>query len=364
MVELVADMFSGFRSASAKIATDSIGPTAPGTNARNRNDAALWKLVLRFLRSLLFKILFARWGMHRAMQVIGCDIGGTQIKLLRLRNRRVVARDALRTPKDAKPAAFLKTLVTELRRFRDADAAPLSALGVALPGFLDDRRRRVVRLANLSVLNGVPLEARLQRALDVPILLEADTNAGAFAEAQRGAQRRSKRLLYVSLGTGVGAALISRGEIVRVSNNTIGHIASLRLRDGDRERSVEALLGDRGIARSARAVGLAVADGAALNRLAREGRRAERRLARAEWRRVGTLVGDVCTTLATMFSPSSVVVGGGTARSAPHFLEAATRRLRARWPQALGDCPTLTAARHGEFAGALGAALLAAPTQR
>jgi glucokinase len=300
--------------------------------------------------------------------VIGCDVGGTAVKLVRLaRGGGVVATVELPTPRREPSRAVVDLLARAIRELADArpgpDARPgAAAAGVALPGFLDEKRRRVVRLSNLPALDGVPLGRELGRRLGLPIVLDTDTNAGAVAESVLGAARGLRSVLYISLGTGLGVALCRRGEPVRVARHTIGHAAHLRLdAEGPRcacggRRCAESLLSARGIVWRARRAGLSVRAPAALHAEAlRPGGRAARRV----WQDIGALVGDLAAVLGSLFAPDAIILGGGTAGAADVFLPSAERALHRRWPPALGSPPPLRPAALGRLAGAVGAALLA-----
>ena len=157
-----------------------------------------------------------------AADTVGCDIGGSDVKLLLLRRGRPSQMRSVPCPADHGKKEFTDRLVSLLRTF------PANAAGIALPGFLDEKRRRILHLSNLPKLDGLDLAARLERRLKWKIILEADSNAGAIGEARLGAGRGIRRLLYLTMGTGLGAALTVKGIPVRVSNNTIGHIAGPR----------------------------------------------------------------------------------------------------------------------------------------
>ncbi len=238
--------------------------------------------------------------------------------------------------------------------------------GIALPGFLDSSRERIVRLSNLPALNGVALGREIEKRLrTVRVTLDADTNAAAHAEARVGSGLGIERVLYVTLGTGLGAALVVGGEIVRVSRHTVGQVAHLPL--GTRGLRcycgsfgcAETLLSARGIVHRARRAGL---DGVSSVKevfeiaLAR-GRQGAR--ANGVWRETGELLGKLLQVLSALFSPEVIVLGGGVSGAFELFLPAARKWLSGSLTPALGPDVAIRAAALGRFAGAIGAALLA-----
>ncbi len=312
---------------------------------------------------------------------VGCDIGGSEIKVAVLRGRRILAQNSHPTPIHSSPgdtilgirSAISGTvkpfLLSSRSTSRPRRPRPLRAtLGVALPGFLDRERERPVLLSNLPALNGTPLRRILSRQLGWLVILEADSNAGAFGEAQLGSGQGSQRLLYITLGTGVGAAMVVEGEIVRVSNHTVGQVAHLPLDpSGPRcpcgaRGCVESVLGARGIAwRATRAARAGARLPPAVRRsprelsiAARSGSAAARRLLGE----VGTLLGTALAILSNFLSPDRIVVGGGIAQAGDLLLGPADRALRERVHPRIRNSILLAPAKLGPFAGAIGAALL------
>ena len=297
---------------------------------------------------------------------VGCDLGGTRLKTVLLDRGRLKHESVQLVPTDS-AASILDTLVEAVRAA--LDGRPPASLGIAVPGFLDPRRRTIELLANLPVLDGYPLASRmgrrLSRRLIGPPVLDADSNAGAYAEATRGTAQRSRRVLYLSLGTGVSAAMVCDGCIQRVSRHTVGQIAHLPLEvDGcmcscGRRGCVEATLSARGIVWRARRRGLrgpAAGSPEAVFDAAQAGA-AE---ARAVWRDVGNLVGDISGRLAGLWDPDHVVVGGGIAGAAGLFLKTARARLDRKLPPRLRGHVQLDRSHWGAVAGAVGAALIGA----
>jgi glucokinase len=116
------------------------------------------------------------------------------------------------------------------------EVASVSAVvGVALRGEVDASNGVVRALPPLTAWSGFPLAERLSHALGVPVWLDTGTNAGALAEAQRGAGVNHRSLLYVHLGRGVTSAFVVNGKIVRGGHGSAGSLGhSLVCPDGPR----------------------------------------------------------------------------------------------------------------------------------
>jgi glucokinase len=300
---------------------------------------------------------------------IGCDVGGTEVKVAVLRGTRIVHRGRFPTPtRDGREfTGGIASAVRDALATVDRRGAAGVTLGLALPGFLDARRDRPVHLSHIPALDGFPLRRTLERRLGWPVVLDADSNAGAYGEWRLGAGRGARRLLYVTLGTGLGAAMVAGGEIVRVSNHTVGQAAHLPLEPGGprcpcgARGCAEAVLAAPGILLRARRAARedrgiprrAVRDTRSLCEAARGGCRG----AIGVWDDVGRLLGRALAMLANFLSPERIVVGGGISAAGDLLLAPARRSFEERvHPRLRGAA--IAGARLGPFAGAAGAALL------
>lgn len=284
----------------------------------------------------------------RVADTVGCDIGGSNVKLLLLSRGRLSRRQSFPSPSGAGKRGFVDAIAALLRPL------PAVATGIALPGFLDGKLRRIVHLSNLPGLDGLDLAARLEHRLKRKVLLEVDSNAGAMGESRLGTGRGTRRLLYLAMGTGLGAALTVKGVPVRVSNNTVGHVAGLPICSEKGQRA-EDLLSARGILRRFRTgrKPREVPHTLALLELAESGDPA----ARAAWEKTGEILAELLAMLVPMLRPDGVVIGGGIAGAAEFFLPATRSLLKRRLARAGLECPGVLPAGLGAFSGAAGAAL-------
>ncbi len=301
-------------------------------------------------------------------------IGGSGLKAAVLRGSRVL--DRIQHPVPAAPrrailAAIESAVASALALVQTASGGRRAAptLGFAVPGFIDPVRRRIVFLSHLPSLNGLPLAERLERRfrgeIALPVIIEADSNAGAYAEAVLGAGRNFSRVLYLTLGTGLGAALIAGGEVVRVSNHTVGQVAHLPLGSAGprctcgKRGCAEALLAAKGLRWRAERRGLAATEPEAVFNLAASGSRSARRV----FQELGADLGRLLAWLTNFFSPEILVIGGGLSRAAPLFLPEARKSFaRAVHPRLRGQVE-IRAGALAPHAGAIGAALLSRPRE-
>ncbi len=174
--------------------------------------------------------------------LLGLDIGGTKIACLEGdRNGRILQRCEMATFATRPFEQSLPAIALELRRQAAAAEAAgrrIAALSVSVGGPLRIAEGVLIDPPNLPGWHGVRLKERLSGLFPgMPVCVEHDGNAGALAEFQFGAGRRSRRavrhLVFLTFGTGLGAGLIVNGQIVHGASDTAGEIGHWRLsRDG------------------------------------------------------------------------------------------------------------------------------------
>jgi glucokinase len=90
----------------------------------------------------------------------------------------------------------------------------VAAVGIGAAGFIDARRATVMFAPNLAWRNE-PLQATLARRLELPVVVENDANAAAWAEVRFGAGRGADHVVAVTVGTGIGGGIVVNGRLLR-----------------------------------------------------------------------------------------------------------------------------------------------------
>lgn len=167
--------------------------------------------------------------------VLALDLGGTQIRAAVVRaDGSRIGRAASTTPVSEGPAAIVAACIATLRQARAAaaleDPAAVSRLvgvGISAPGPIDPWRGIAVEPANLGPrFPGTDLASPIGTALGLPTLLEHDTKVAILGERAFGAGRGVDDLLYITISTGLGGAVISSGRLYTGPDDTgieIGH---------------------------------------------------------------------------------------------------------------------------------------------
>lgn len=313
-------------------------------------------------------------------RTVGVDIGGTKVLGVVLDTdapeHGPLAEARRPTPRGADAlVAAIAEVVTDV--LDQAAGTPVVAVGVGLPGLID--RGGVLRFGpNLPGILDLDVDDTLADALGLPVVVDNDANCAAWAEHRLGAAQGQGHAVLITLGTGIGAGIITDDRLLTGAHGMAaepGHMivdpAGPRCPCGQRgcwERYAsgsglgflarEAALAGRADA----VVALAGGDpeavrGEHVTTAARQGDAD----ALAVMASFGWWVALGLANLVNVLDPSLVVLGGGLVTEADLFL-APTRRAFAELVLAGPHRPEvpIVAARTGERAGALGAALLAA----
>ena len=136
----------------------------------------------------------------------------------------VARREAALAGPDLAPQ--LARLVGELR---EEGSARVAAVGVGVPGLVNPQTGRVVISSDLPSVVREDLRESLRQASGLPVALDNDANAGAMGEYAAGAGRGSRNMFYVTIGTGIGGALILDGRLWRGASGFAGEFGHITI---------------------------------------------------------------------------------------------------------------------------------------
>ena len=307
---------------------------------------------------------------------IGVDVGGTKVAAGVVDEEGKVLVSTRRPTPSESPDHVEETiaaLITELRREYDVEA-----VGIGAAGFVDAERSTVLFAPNL-VWRGEPLRDDIAARVGLPVVVENDANAAAWAEYRFGAGRDASDLVCVTVGTGIGGGIVLDGQLYRGRFGIGAEFGHKRVvpdgrRCGCGQRGCwEQYCSGRALLHEAREIAdvqpeygarlLARGGGEPegieafeVTQAAREGDPA----AVACFEEVGRWLGQGLADLAAVLDPSLFVVGGGVA-DAGELLLAPARRTFAEQLTGTGHRPLagIRLAELGNEAGLVGAADLA-----
>ena len=308
-------------------------------------------------------------------ETIGVDLGGTKMLIGVLSE---ASTEPLYEQREASTGQTEDELVELLvREVTDArDARPdVVAVGLGIPATIDHEKGIAVSAVNLP-LSDLPLKEIVSERVGLPVYLDNDGNVAAYAEYLYGAARGMPHTVMLTVGTGIGGGLVLGGEIYRGSTGAgaeLGHIVIQA--DGPpcqgncpNHGCVESLASGTALGREGRAAAESSPD-SAMGKLLAEGEEVDGKvvtecalagddIAKGVFELIGSRLGVACASLANIFQPNAIVVGGGVIAAGDLLLEPARREVRERALNPMNQTPILEATL-GNDAGMIGAAAMA-----
>ncbi|WP_167043415.1 ROK family transcriptional regulator [Salinibacterium sp. ZJ454] len=262
---------------------------------------------------------------------IGVKVAADHLTIVEVGLDGAVTRSATE-PFDAADSDAIPNLAQALERFIDGSAAaPLLGIGIGVPGSVDRQADGIVDSTQLG-WSRMPVGPSLRRALGVPVLVENNVNALAVAETLHGQARGFSDALVVTIGTGIGAGIVTDGVVLRGHRGGAGEIGHIPVsEDGPRcqcgaNGCLEANIGQDALVAQARArnvIGPAagIAD---LRLLADRGDTGAREI----FAEAGRLLGRALAGVVNTVDPEILIVLGEGAESWAHWSESFEKAFR------------------------------------
>lgn len=292
---------------------------------------------------------------------VGIDFGRRHLRIvIASLGFAVIAEQYIELPIGHRAEESIDRASAVLARMLEQSEVPPSAVlgvGVGIPGPIDHRTGTVVQGAILPGWVGIHLHD-LEKRLHFPVVFDNDANLGALAEVTWGPHSTIDNLVFVKIGSGIGAGLILGGRPFYGRLGITGEIGHDTVTDdgelcgcGNRGcletvASTSVMmqrLGTRAPVTTADIVRNALAGDAATLRILDE---------------AGLAVGRVLGNIANLLNPDVIVIGGPLAGLGPILLDPIRRGLVLHVVQSIGDETAVVMSALGDRAEALGAAAL------
>jgi predicted NBD/HSP70 family sugar kinase len=270
-------------------------------------------------------------GLDRDRVLVGVDVGGSKIAVLvvdaagdtNIRGRHTIP-TSVGAPDEA--ADQIAGAIDVALASAGATRHDVEAVGVGVPGRVDPGTGVVSLAVNLG-WHRLPLRARLEPILGVPVAIENDVRAAAAGILDRGTLGRVRDFIYLSVGTGISAGVVIDGRVHRGTRGLAGEIGHIVV---DAEGPV-CPCGLRGCLET-------IASGPAIARAAGDGRSAADVYAAAVAgdagaaaivERAGAALARAIHALVMTYDVERIVLGGGVSRGGAAFLDPIVRELDA-----------------------------------
>jgi glucokinase len=248
-------------------------------------------------------------------------------------------------------------------------AGNIGALGIGLPGMVDSVNGIVHHLTNVPGWQDVALRQLLQERTALPTTIENDANAMAYGEWKYGAAKNARHAICITLGTGVGGALILDGRLYRGAQLGAGEVGHLSIdyngipwhvREPRRARELRGEFAHRQTGRAS-----LPRDGQPTHRrgvhAAGPGALRPRRATRSRWAvgGIGTEIGAALASVVWVLNPDTIVIGGGVAKAGDLLFNPIRRIIASASVDVFHENLRVVAAALGNDAGIIGNAALA-----
>lgn len=198
----------------------------------------------------------------------------------------------------------------------------LAGAGIGLPGPVEHATGMPVKPPIMPGWDGFDVVRHIQRSLPVPVLVDNDVNIMALGE-RTAHWPDDENFLFIKVATGVGAGIISSGQLQRGANGTAGDLGHVRVPRGDdvlcrcgNYGCLEALASGPAVAKALTRQGLPAYDGGDVLRLVAEGNLQ----AIQALRQAGRDLGDVLSMVVNLLNPSVIVIGGSLGQAGEHLM--------------------------------------------
>ena len=162
---------------------------------------------------------------------IGIDFGGTNIKFgLFDEDLNIIAKTSVPTGAEKGPKAAVETMVAACKELAPDGKTELSDgayVGIGLPGPVDLKAGKLVSPPNLPLFHNCPIRDMLSEAIGLPVVMENDANAAGWAEHICGAAENVDDMAFITLGTGIGGAVITGGVLAHGNSDACGELGHI-----------------------------------------------------------------------------------------------------------------------------------------
>jgi glucokinase len=272
--------------------------------------------------------------------VLGIDWGGTYIKAGVVNYRGKIEKKLTFTSKNLRQKEVfiqeLKRLIKELKEFS------ISGVGIGAPGIVDTKKGFIYYLPNVRGWENYPLGRVLRKELKIPVFIDNDANMFALAESRFGAAKGLSPAICLTLGTGLGGAVVIDGELLNteISAQELGHVpialAGQKCACGSRG-CIETYTGNKRLLRRYKQLKSTKHKNFDVEYIFQRALKGER-AALIVWGEFSFHLGKFLSGLINLFNPKAIILGGGVSGAFKLFkpLVLKTIKENSMWPNLKG----------------------------
>jgi glucokinase len=305
---------------------------------------------------------------------LGADLGGTKMAVGVIDERQNILHRGTEPTFGRDLDQLLDELESELRE-GIAARPDAEAIGLGIPSTIDRERGVAISSVNLPIVD-VPIRDLVAERLGLPVFIDNDANCAALAEQRFGAAKGTSNALMLTIGTGIGGGVIVDGEVYRGTTGAAGELGHVVIDENGpkcqgncpNHGCVEVLASGTALGKEGRlaaerhpesALGRALAAGEEVDgRLVTDAALDGDPAAVGALATIGRHLGVALSSLANIFAPDVIVIGGGVSRAGELLLGPARNEMASRALPPMNLTP-VAGAQLGPDAGMIGAAVMA-----
>ena len=299
---------------------------------------------------------------------IGLDIGFTKINSVLMKGDRIILKRKVAT----KSLSNRKIIIAQIfdcinYLIRDVNKKQIKGIGIGVPGPVDFKKQRIF---NITAFKNIALAKIVQRQFKIKAKVDNDVNCFGLAESILGAGKGVEVLIGLTLGTGLGGAIVINGEIFRGISGSAGEFGPMiidkngrkpgRKSDGGRLQNrggLENHVSAKGIVKTAKEIGCKGVNVKEIGHMANSGNKKAIKV----FQITGEYLGIGLANIVNILNPSIIVIGGGIADNNKFIFSPARKIMKKLIISPLAKNTKVNKAKFGEDSGAIGAALLFYP---
>jgi len=303
---------------------------------------------------------------------IGLDLGGTNLKYaLGDEDGKLIVKKKKPSRAKEKSDLILDNLVESVNELKSQQKTEIKAVGIGSPGCIDFEHGQIIGVAaNLPEWSNAPIKNKLEEKINIPVFVDNDANLMALAEARLGAAKNYKNVVCLTIGTGIGGAIIVDGNLYRGATYSAAEIGHMSIEFNGRK----CRCGNRGCLELYTAApamveryvhklkknGLFYESQEISTKSIFEKARVHEDLAIETINEVCDYLGAGIANILNLVNPEIVVIGGGVANAGEVFIKRIASATKERALNANARKVKIVKAELGNDAGVIGSILLAA----
>jgi glucokinase len=286
---------------------------------------------------------------------IGVDVGGTSIRAGAVTVDGLVIGDPVSvstgaTEEKERIVARIIDSISEIIERNELKKTGILGIGLGVTGPLDVKTGRILQCPNLPTMDFFPLRDAIEKEFDLPVFMNNDANSMILGECFWGAGKGFESVLGITLGTGLGCAIILDKKIWMGATETAGEIWISPYKDG----IIEDVVSGKGISTLYEKLSGHKVTAEEIATLASYGDKS----AKAAWDEFGKAVAYTLAWSVNLLDPDTVIIGGSIANAIDLFLPSLQESLRKNICPVPGQNLRIVRTQLGDNAGFIGAAAL------